>query len=48
MHVIDLRRQVCAARVIEIRAMGHMQTQSRQRLDHLFTSLLHRTVRGEL
>lgn len=48
MHVIDLRRQVCVARVIEIRAMGHMQTQSRQRLDHLFTSLLHRTVRGEL
>jgi len=37
-----------AARVTEIRAMEAAQAASRQRLEHLFQSMLHRAFTGEL
>ena len=42
------RQRDFAARVAEIRAMVAQQAASRQRLDDLFQSMLHRAFQGDL
>lgn len=44
---ISLQREF-SARVVEVRALEAQQAASRQRLDDLFQSILHRAFRGEL